>query len=83
MNSALPGGQSEEGAEGVDEDCAADVEDAEDGVADMGVHNEQGRLNQGQHQQLEWVVLAWNWEENCVFLSSRIACNASQFFFQH
>ena len=53
-----PGGQSEECAECVDEDGASDVEDAEDGVAEVGVDHEQGRLHQGQHQQLERVVLA-------------------------
>ena len=44
----------------MDEDGASDVEDAEDGVAEVGVDHEQGRLHQGQHQQLERVVLAWN-----------------------
>ena len=42
----------------MDEDGAADVEDAEEGVADVAVHHEQGGLHQGQDEELERVVLA-------------------------
>ena len=55
---SIPGSQSEEGPEGVDEDGTADVEDAEEGVADVAVHHEQAGLHQGKHEELERVVLA-------------------------
>ena len=42
----------------MDEDGAADVEDAEEGVADVAVHHEQAGLHQGAHEELERVVFS-------------------------